>query len=113
MRLVPAERVPDFAVVDGLGRYVGGERQRAADEIRHPLADQRADDLLRERRIAELVEERIHRRRELVHGVEQRAVEIERDRADVDDRGARRRCRAPPRHRTVASSARIASIVAR
>ena len=111
MGLKAAERILHFGVVDRFRRDAGRERQRPADEVRHALADQFADDLLLERRITELIEERIDRGRDLMDRVEQRAVEIERDRADVDGRD--RRCLRPGvclarrRHRTAASSARI------
>ncbi len=110
VRLVADQRVLHFAVVDRRGGDVGRERQRPADEIGHALADHRADDILRQRRVAELREQRVHRRREIVDRVEQRAVEVEGDGADVD--AAERRAASLGAHRTAASSARIRAIVA-
>ena len=57
---------------------------------------------------AELGEQRVHRRGEVVDRVEQRAVEVERDR--VDARSAR--AGAPALTHAAASSARICAIVA-
>ena len=84
--LVAVERILDTPSWTASAAHAGGERQRAPDEIRHALADQRADNRLRERRIAELGEQRIDRGGELVDCVEQRAVEIESDRAYVEER---------------------------
>ena len=67
-----------------------------------------------ERRRAELREQRVHRRGEVVNRVEQRAVEIERDRAHGEDRASARAGtrRHAVGHPAFASSARIRAIVA-
>ena len=43
--LIAIERVLHLGCRRPLRDDAGGERQRAADEVRHPLADQRADDV--------------------------------------------------------------------
>ncbi len=90
-------------VVDRLRRHAARERERAPHQVGHPLADQRADRVLRQRRVPQLREQRVDRRREVVDGVEQRAVEVEARSRDVGDAAVG----AQDRLRAAASSARM------
>jgi hypothetical protein len=107
VRLVARQQRRELGVV---GRSPAGAQHRLADEVRHALAHQVAHGHRVQRRVPEVGEEPVHRRREVVHGVEQRAVEVEGDRVDVEDRRVAHA--ALPGAATPASSARIRAIVA-
>ena len=60
-----------------------GLRERAPSELAGAVADHLLDDRERRRRDAELRERRAERARDVGHGVDQRAVQIEDDEVDA------------------------------
>jgi hypothetical protein len=112
MRLVTHERIAELALIDRRRRGLRGERERPAHEIGHALADERADGVLRQYRMPEFGEQPVYRRREIVDRVEQRAVEVERNGADVEYVRSRHGSGVGRFHAAFANSTRILAIVA-